>query len=83
MRTPSQCPGKRRLQDTAHAIPNYREHFRTTPQTARDYAPHTAPVLFWHWRMTQRYANRLFIKLLGALLGHKTRITQNCVPFPL
>ena len=74
---------KRRLQDTAHAIPNYREHFRTTPQTARDYAPqtardyapHTAPVLFWHWRMTQRYANRLFIKLLGALLGHKTRIT--------
>jgi len=58
---------KRRLQDTAHAI-------RTTPQTARDYAPQTAPVLFWHWRMTQRYANLLLIKLLGALLGHKTRI---------
>ena len=50
---------KRRLQDTAHAI-------RTTP--------HTSPVLFWHWRMAQRYANRLLIKLLRALLGHKTRI---------
>ena len=82
MRTPSQRPhrpsvqgGKKRLQDTTHAIPNYREDFRTTPQRARDYAPHTAPVLFWHWRMAQRYANSLLIKLLRALLGHKTRIT--------
>ena len=58
---------KRRLQDTAHAIPNYREHSRTT-------GTHSPPVIFWHWRMAQRYANRLLIKLLGALLGHETRI---------
>ena len=57
---------KRPLQDTAPAIPNYREHFRTTPQAT--------PVLFWHWRMAQRYANCLLIRLLRALLGHKTRI---------
>ena len=37
--------------------------------------PHPPRTIFWHWRMTQRYANLLLIKLLGALLGHKTRIT--------
>ena len=32
------------------------------------------PVIFWNWRMAQRYANCLLIKLLRALLGNKTRI---------
>ena len=58
---------KTRLQDEVPAIPNYREDFRAQPHPPR--------LIFWHWRMAQRYANCLLIKLLGALLGHKTRIT--------
>ena len=89
MRTPSQCPhrpsvqgGKKRLQDTTHAIPNYREDFRTTrthtiPASTPSQCPgrDSLPVIFWHWRMAQKYANSLLIKLLRALLGYKTRIT--------